>query len=91
MFLLSPPLSPLKLLRWYQPLITTIGQHLQTSAVWLVYGSSDEFTKKGGFKELEEMVEKGWGRAIVVENASHFWGGEEGEQVREVFREWLRR
>ena len=37
------------------------------------------------------MVEKGWGRAIVVDNASHFWGGEEGEQVREVFREWLRR
>lgn len=72
-------------------MITNIKTQLERSGVWLVYGTSDEFTKKGGFAELEGMVEKGWGRVVVVEDGSHFWGGEEGEQVKEVFRDWLRR
>ena len=91
LFLLSPPLSPLKLLRWYNPLISTIQDHLKESAVWMVYGTKDEFTRAAVYTDLRQMVEKGWGRAIVVEDASHFWGGEEGEQIRQVFRDWLRR
>jgi len=91
LFLLSPPLSPLKLLRWYNPLITTVQEHLKSSAVWMVYGTKDEFTKAAVYTDLKGMVEKGWGRAIVVEDGSHFWGGEEGEQIRQVFRDWLRR
>lgn len=72
-------------------MINTTKEHLGRSAVWLVYGSSDEFTRPAVHDDLREMVEKGWGRAIVVDKGSHFWGGEEGEQVRQVFRDWLRR
>ena len=91
LFLLSPPLSPLKLLRWYNPLISSIQEHLKESAVWMVYGTKDEFTRAAVYTDLRQMVEMGWGRAIVVEDGSHFWGGEEGEQIRQVFRDWLRR
>jgi hypothetical protein len=91
LFLLSPPLSPLKLLRWYNPLISSIQEHLKESAVWMVYGTKDEFTRAAVYTDLRQMGETGWGRAIVVEDGSHFWGGQEGEQIRQVFRDWLRR
>jgi hypothetical protein len=72
-------------------MITSVGDHLKSSAVWMVYGTKDEFTRAAVYTGLKGMVEKGWGRAIEVEDGSHFWGGEEGDRIREVLRDWLRR
>jgi len=107
MMLVSPALSPLKLLFWYRPFLDAIQNHLtlNTSAknyqakiaavprVWMIYGTSDEFTRASVFRKLREEVQAALGEermeAREVEHAGHFWGGEDGERMEVDLREWL--
>jgi hypothetical protein len=97
-FLLSYPLGPrgwLTLFRssHYQTQLETLLRD-ERSNVLVVYGGKDEFTgidSYGGWVEKLQTAARGSGRLRIaeIENATHFWLGESGDGLDQVFRQWL--
>jgi hypothetical protein len=58
-----------------------------------VYGDHDEFTGEASYEtwagELQRVATEADLKVVKVENATHFWRGEQGEQLREVVERWL--
>lgn len=66
----------------------------ERSNVLVVYGDQDEFTGVANYgdwvKKLQSAAQ-GSTRLCVseIKNATHFWLGEIGDELGEVFRQWL--
>lgn len=102
--LISPALTPLKLLWWYQPLIRTITSYLQpegrdgskkgnrsSTKVTVIYGTRDDFTGVSTFRVFCDGLKalKGF-QAGEISGAGHFWQSEEDGGEGEKLEETLR-
>ncbi|XP_006459105.1 hypothetical protein AGABI2DRAFT_218018 [Agaricus bisporus var. bisporus H97] len=97
-FLLSYPLGTrgwITLFRssYYQAQLESLLKD-ERSNVLVVYGDQDEFTGVANYgdwvKKLQSAAQ-GSTRLCVseIKNATHFWLGEIGDELGEVFRQWL--
>ncbi|KAG7089697.1 hypothetical protein E1B28_011352 [Marasmius oreades] len=66
-----------------------------TSRVLVVFGDRDEFTSKSSYSSWETELrtnsdsEKGLLQVECIAGASHFWGGQSGQQLSNTIERWL--
>ncbi|ORY33777.1 hypothetical protein BCR39DRAFT_519195 [Naematelia encephala] len=96
--LLSPPYTIFRALTLLAPKSFTSALNVQTQntnsgtkegRVWLVYGTTDEFTSVSAYRGLNKEGERTGLVSREIEGAGHFWRGEDGERLELVISEWL--
>ncbi|KAJ7716723.1 Alpha/Beta hydrolase protein [Mycena maculata] len=62
----------------------------EKARVLCVYGDADEFTGEGAYEPWKrELEEAGRVKVVEVKGGSHFWRGEDADEMLRIIREWV--
>ena len=90
--LLSYPLGPRSWLTLfnsslYSKALEALVQHADSN-VLIIFGDRDEFTSQSNYATWASGL-KGNVKVVEVKDASHFWGGHSGQELREIVTNYV--